>query len=233
MGTSLVGGNFISVGLVLLNTPNTNGNARTRGVIRGCNVPTMSANGVVHTTLGTNARVKLGTGSFVSTNRLIPSSIIVNVVGSELRRGSYRGKFVLSNFPHAVPRTRTLRSVNISVSGILSVRIPSRGVATEVSNHHMYSGYTGSCRLLCGGPGARNIYSTYNNRLVRHGSSTPRAIRTELGRCRRVARPLGSFCGGLNGLIVIRNRRRITSAATLIFGTLRSWRSDTWGRRET
>lgn len=223
MESSLVGVQEGDVGLVLLNTPNTNGNARTRGVYTGLSVPTVSANGVLHRTVTTGARVKLGTGSCVSTNGLIPSRIIVNVVRSELGTRSYGGNFVLSNFPEAVPRTRTLSGVNIEVSHILRVCMPSRGVATELSNEEIYLGYNTACRARCGGPGARNIYSIYNRGLIREGSSVPRAMLSELGACRRRARPLGNCCRGGNVLHMIRNRRSITSAATLAFGTLRSW----------
>ncbi len=213
----------VVVGLVLLNTPNTKGNARTRMVSRGCGVPAVSANGVVHTTLGGNARVKLGTGGFARTKRLIPSRVIVNVVGRHLTRSSYRGNCVLSNFPHAVPRTGTLSSVNFNVSTTLSVRITSDRVIGHVSNEHIYRGYNTDCRARCGGPRGSNVYGFYGNGLIVHGSSRPRAILGELGICRRRARPLGSCCGTTKGLLVIRNRSRIGSAAHLILTTLRGW----------
>ncbi len=197
-------------------------------------VPTVSANGVLERTIGRNARVNLTTGACVSSKTLIPSRIMVNVLGSEVTRSSYGGKFVLSNFPHAIPRTRTLSEVNIAVSGIIRVCIPSRAVTTELSKEEIYRDYNGSCRIRCGPAGIRNVYGAYNNGMIVHGSSRPTAILSELHICRRGATPLGSCCSTRNGLAAIVNRRRITSADGLALTTVRTWMdSDGWSFRST
>lgn len=206
-----------------MNTPNTNGNARTTMLYRRFNVPAVSAKGVVHRTLGGNARVNLGTGSFVSRNGLIPSRMMVNVMGRELSTSSYGGNFVLSNFPEAVPRTRTLSGVNIRVRRIVGVSVSSRGVVGHVSKHHIYRGYNEPFRVIALGPGGRNIYSSYNNALIRHGSSRPSAILTHLRACRGRARPLISCCRGRNGLIAMGKRSSMRTAAGTVLRNVRTW----------
>ncbi len=156
----------------------------------------------------------------------------MKVVGSCLSSSGYRGKFVLSNFPHSVPRTRTLSTVNIEVSTTLDVRITSRTVIRHVDKHEVYSTYNTSCRMTCGPPGATSIYSTYSTTLCVESSSGTRAILDHLSAFRGAARPLGSCCTTGKLLVYIRNRRGIRSAATTIVSTLTGFR--TWsGKRSS
>lgn len=76
--------------LVFLKPPNTKGNARTRGVTLSDRMPRVSANSVLHSTITRKDSLKGGTRRCVDTKRLIPSSLVLSLVGRHLKRSSTR-----------------------------------------------------------------------------------------------------------------------------------------------
>lgn len=168
-------GRFVCVGMgvggvMVFNTPNTNGNARDSGVVRGCNLNRVSANSILHGRVGGNARLNGATGNCVSGNRLVPSRLVVSVLTDMCSdfNGS-RTNIVFSNFPHAAPRTRTLGGVlsrhNRGVTTVVRLTIPRSRLVTHLLGH---------------------------NGLDNHSSSGRRAVGGHLGMCRARATPLVS-----------------------------------------
>lgn len=214
------------VGLVVVNLPNTKGKARTRGVVTGCGVPRVSAKSVFQTTVGGRATLNLRTGSCVSGNRLIPSRIAGKVIGRELTRSSARGNFLLSNFPEALMRTGTLRTVVGRLSGgvstIVGVSIGPRILVRHLANEVVYHSYKTACRGAGGPPGVRKAYSHYNKRrFCRHRSSGPRAMRGHVRVGLRRSRPVVTFCDRGKLLRGISNRVNVSGLFARVRGVVR------------
>lgn len=140
---------------MVFKTPNSNGNARDRHVMRGFNVGRVSAKSILHTRVGGNARLKGATGKCVSRNRLLPSRLVVSVLTDALSDFGRDGKIVFSKFPEAVTRTRTLGGVltrhKRRMSIVLSLSMPRRRLVAHLVGHKRRSKHTSSGRRAVGG----------------------------------------------------------------------------------
>lgn len=185
------------LGVMVFNTPNSKGKARDRHVMRGCNVGRVSAKSILHTRVGGNARLNGATGDCVSRKRLVPSTLVMSVLTDIFSDFRSDGKIVFSNFPEAVPRTRTLGMVlgrhKRSVSMVLSLSIPrSRLVAHLV-------GHKGSSK---------------------HTSSGRRAVGGHLMMCGARASPLGRFCGNRKGCRRVGKLNSVSNVFRRVYGTM-------------
>lgn len=203
--------------LILLGAPGAGKGTQAEVISEKCGIPAVSTGNIIREALKKGTELGLRAKSFMDEGKLVPDSVVIEIIKERLAKDDCKNGFILDGFPRTVPQAEALDNMGVKIDRVIEIHVPDENITKRMSGRRVCADCGASYHVeykpskdgvtcdVCGG------------KLIQRNDDKPETVLERLQVYHQQTEPLKGYYSAQNKLRVVEGQELVadTTALTL------------------
>lgn len=206
--------------LILLGAPGAGKGTQAEILSKLLAIPTISTGNILRAAVKDGTPVGLEAKSFMDAGKLVPDSVIIEILRERLAEPDCENGYILDGVPRTIPQAKAMEEMGIEVDCALSIEIEDDTIIKRMSGRRTCHTCGASFHIVSNPPKAEGICDVCGGELEIRKDDAPETVKARLVTYHNETEPLLHFYGERNKLKTVENQSSIEKTTDVIRETL-------------
>ena len=206
--------------LILLGAPGAGKGTQADILSAKLGIPTISTGNILRAAIANGTPVGMEAKSYMDQGKLVPDSVIIDIVKERLAESDCANGFILDGVPRTIPQAEAMRESGIAIDAVLSLEVEDEEIIQRMSGRRVCPKCGASFHVVSNPPREEGICDNCGDRLAIRADDTPETVRQRLEVYHVQTEPLKAFYADLGCLREVPNAGSIEAVSQAIFRAL-------------
>ena len=206
--------------LILLGAPGAGKGTQADILSRKLNIPTISTGNMLRAAIANGSAVGLEAKSYMDSGRLVPDSVIIDIVKERLAEPDCANGFILDGMPRTIPQAEALEANDIRFDAVVSLEISDEEIIGRMSGRRVCPKCGATFHVVSNPPKTEGVCDVCGEALIIRPDDAPETVQSRLDVYHAQTEPLKDFYARLGNLRSVENAGSIEAVSAAIFRAL-------------
>jgi adenylate kinase len=123
--------------LILLGAPGAGKGTQAEIVCEKLSIPTISTGNIIREALKNGTQLGLKAKSFMDEGKLVPDSVVIDIIKERLSQDDCKNGFVLDGFPRTVPQAEALNKMGVVIDKVIDIEVSDEKIIKRLSGRRV------------------------------------------------------------------------------------------------
>ena len=203
--------------LILLGAPGAGKGTQAEVISKHLGIPTISTGNIIRENLKNGTELGLKAKSFMDSGKLVPDSVVIDIIKSRLSQSDCKNGFILDGFPRTVPQAQALDDMGIQIDMAIEIFVADEKIVERMSGRRVCE-VCGSSYHIKYKPSKDGVTCDVDGgKLIQRADDKEETVKERLNVYHEQTEPLKDYYNSRNKLQVVVGREEIadTTKATI------------------
>ena len=206
--------------MTLLGAPGAGKGTQAEILSKKLGIPTISTGNMLRAAMADGSEVGLRAKSYMDSGKLVPDSVIIDIVKERLAQSDCANGFILDGMPRTIPQAEALRDNGIDLDAALSLEIPDEEIISRMSGRRVCPRCGATFHIVSAPPAKEGICDHCGEPLIIRKDDAPETVRARLDVYHEQTEPLKAFYAQEGKLIKVDSTGDIAAVSAGVFRAL-------------
>ncbi len=202
--------------LILLGAPGAGKGTQAEILSKLLDIPTISTGNILRAAVKDGTPVGLEAKSFMDAGKLVPDSVIIEILRDRLSQPDCENGYILDGVPRTIPQAKAMEEMGIEIDCALSIEIEDETIVKRMSGRRTCHGCGASFHIVSNPPKVEGICDICGSQLEIRSDDAPETVKARLKTYHEETEPLLSFYSERNKLKSVENQSSIEKTTDVI-----------------
>ncbi len=202
--------------LILLGAPGAGKGTQAEILSKLLAIPTISTGNILRAAVKDGTPVGLEAKSFMDAGKLVPDSVIIEILRERLAEPDCENGYILDGVPRTIPQAKAMEEMGIEVDCALSIEIEDDTIIKRMSGRRTCHTCGASFHIVSNPPKVEGICDVCGGELEIRKDDAPETVKARLVTYHNETEPLLHFYGERNKLKTVENQSSIEKTTDVI-----------------
>lgn len=202
--------------LILLGAPGAGKGTQAEILSKLLEIPTISTGNILRAAVKAGTPVGLEAKSFMDAGKLVPDSVIIEILKERLSQPDCENGYILDGVPRTIPQAKAMEDMGIEIDCALSIDIEDDTIIKRMSGRRTCHDCGASFHIVSNPPKKEGICDFCGSELEIRKDDAPETVMARLKTYHEETEPLLHFYGERNKLKTVENQSSIEKTTDVI-----------------
>ncbi len=202
--------------LILLGAPGAGKGTQAEILSKLLEIPTISTGNILRAAVKAGTPVGLEAKSFMDAGKLVPDSVIIEILKERLSQPDCENGYILDGVPRTIPQAKAMEDMGIEIDCALSIDIEDDTIIKRMSGRRTCHDCGASFHIVSNPPKEEGICDFCGSKLEIRKDDAPETVMARLKTYHEETEPLLHFYGERNKLMTVENQSSIEKTTDVI-----------------
>lgn len=202
--------------LILLGAPGAGKGTQAEILSKLLAIPTISTGNILRAAVKDGTPVGLEAKSFMDAGKLVPDSVIIEILRERLAEPDCENGYILDGVPRTIPQAKAMEEMGIEVDCALSIEIEDDTIIKRMSGRRTCHTCGASFHIVSNPSKVEGICDVCGGELEIRKDDAPETVKARLVTYHNETEPLLHFYGERNKLKTVENQSSIEKTTDVI-----------------
>ena len=169
--------------LILMGPPGAGKGTQGEILAKKLNIQTISTGVMLRSAIKEGTEVGKVAAQYINDGRLVPDSVIVDVVKERLSKDDVQSGFILDGFPRTVAQAKALTETGIKIDKVLCIEVSDDEIVGRLSSRRECSKCGAPYNVISNKPEKDGVCDKCGGELIQRADDVPETIMNRLPEC--------------------------------------------------
>ena len=206
--------------LILLGAPGAGKGTQADLLSAKLGVPTISTGNILRAAIANGTPVGMQAKSYMDQGKLVPDSVIIDIVKERLAESDCANGFILDGMPRTIPQAEALQTNGITFDAVVSLEISDEEIISRMSGRRVCTKCGASFHVVSNPPKQEGVCDNCGGELAIRADDAPETVQARLDVYHEQTEPLQDYYAKLGNLRTVPNAGSIEAVSQAIFRVL-------------
>lgn len=123
--------------LILLGAPGAGKGTQADVISKHLGIPTISTGSIIRENLKNGTELGLKAKSFMDSGKLVPDSVVIDIIKNRLAQSDCKSGFILDGFPRTVPQAQVLEEMGVNIDMAIEIFVSDADIVERMSGRRV------------------------------------------------------------------------------------------------
>lgn len=206
--------------LILLGAPGAGKGTQAEILSKLLGIPTISTGNILRGAVKDGTPVGLEAKSYMDAGKLVPDSVILDILKERLSRPDCAEGYILDGVPRTIPQAEAMEEMGLEIDYALSLEVADETIIKRMSGRRTCKNCSQTFHLVSNPPKQEGICDFCGGELTIRKDDAPETVKARLITYHEVTEPLKEFYEKRGKLKAVENQPTIEATTAVIKKTL-------------
>lgn len=206
--------------MILLGAPGAGKGTQAEILSAKLGIPTISTGNILRAAIQDQTPVGLEAKSYMDEGKLVPDSVIIEIVAQRLQQPDCANGFILDGMPRTIGQAEALDHAGVKFDSVLSIEISDEEIETRMSGRRVCSKCGASYHIVARPTQVEGVCDSCGGAVVQREDDKPETVRNRLTVYHEQTEPLKEFYQNKGVLTTVDNQPTIEATTKVIMEAL-------------
>ena len=206
--------------LILLGAPGAGKGTQAEILSKLLGIPTISTGNILRGAVKDGTPVGLEAKSYMDAGKLVPDSVILDILKERLSRPDCAEGYILDGVPRTIPQAEAMEEMGLEIDYALSLEVSDETIIKRMSGRRTCKNCSQTFHLVSNPPKKEGICDFCGGELTIRKDDAPETVKARLITYHEVTEPLKEFYEKRGKLKAVENQPTIEATTAVIKKTL-------------
>ena len=206
--------------LILLGAPGAGKGTQAEILSAKLGIPTISTGNILRAAIQEGTEIGLQAKSYMDAGKLVPDSIIIDIVAQRLSQPDCAEGFILDGVPRTIPQAEALEKAGITFDAVVSLEISDEEIVERMGGRRVCASCGAPFHVKNLPPKVEGVCDACGGKLEARADDKPEVVRDRLKVYHKETAPLKDFYAARNLLKTVENQPTVAETTTAILKAL-------------
>lgn len=125
--------------IIMLGAPGAGKGTQAQFISDRYNIPQISTGNIIREALSNGSDIGKKAKSFIESGRLVPDSVVIEMVRQRLTQDDTKKGFILDGFPRTVPQAEALEDMGVAIDKVIDIEVADEMILERLSGRRTCS----------------------------------------------------------------------------------------------
>ena len=202
--------------LILLGAPGAGKGTQAEILSKLLNIPTISTGNILRAAVKDGTPVGLEAKSYMDAGKLVPDSVILDILKERLSRPDCAEGYILDGVPRTIPQAEAMEDMGLEVDYALSLEVTDETIINRMSGRRTCKNCSQTFHIVSNPPQKEGICDFCGGELTIRKDDAPETVKARLVTYHEVTEPLKEFYAKRGKLKAVENQSTIEATTSVI-----------------
>lgn len=206
--------------LILLGAPGAGKGTQAEILSAKLGIPTISTGNILRAAIQEGTEIGMQAKSYMDAGKLVPDSIIIDIVAQRLSQPDCQNGFILDGVPRTLPQAEALDQHGVAFDHVLSIEISDEEIEQRMSGRRVCSKCGAPYHVKSKPPKQEGLCDTCGGALIQRDDDKAETVRHRLAVYHAETEPLKGYYQQKGVLVPVDNQPTIEATTNVIVEAL-------------
>lgn len=206
--------------MILLGAPGAGKGTQAEILSAKLGIPTISTGNILRAAIQDQTPVGLEAKSYMDEGKLVPDSVIIEIVAQRLQQPDCANGFILDGMPRTIGQAEALDHAGVKFDSVLSIEISDEEIEARMSGRRVCSKCGASYHIVARPTQVEGVCDSCGGAVVQREDDKPETVRNRLTVYHEQTEPLKEFYQNKGVLTTVDNQPTIEATTKVIMEAL-------------
>lgn len=196
--------------LILLGAPGAGKGTQAEVICKHLDIPAISTGNMIRAALKNGTEIGLRARSFMDEGKLVPDSVVIDMIKDRLSQPDCAAGFVLDGFPRTVPQALALEEMGIVIDKVIEILVPDDKIIERMSGRRVCEKCGASYHILYKPSRDGQTCDIDAGKLIIRADDAPETVRERLIVYHEQTEPLKAFYEERGKLFIVEGQEQVS-----------------------
>lgn len=206
--------------IILMGPPGAGKGTQGEILAKKLNLKTISTGVMLRTAIKENTEVGKVAAQYINDGKLVPDSVIIDVVKERLAMADVKDGFILDGFPRTLAQAKAFGESGVTIHKVLFIDVSDEEIVNRLSSRRECSKCGAPYNIISMKPQKDGICDKCGGELIQRADDNPETIMHRLSVYHKETEPIIDYYRGLGLLVTAEGQHAIEDTIKSVFTAL-------------